>query len=560
MIKNIKRSFLTFLFFSIGAIPNFYNHLNAQSMVVKMLKTASPVICITWNKDGTSFSYAENKNIIVRDSANYSLTQVIETENDNIILLKFPQSTAGEGLDQLASLSKDNVLELRILPQRKPINSVNPNSEDSTFITAPSALAYNQNGNYIATGDENGLITIYMQNYLTNGIISRELSELGTPITSLYFSRDNKLLVSGSMDSSAIIWDVASGKQLKALPYYSRTKAPVLITHDNKQILMPTAQNLIGIFDMNFNKIKEINTTENIKSIDLSADGNKLIVLCENNCFYFYDLQTCELLSYIPAFNPTPITSYAINNITSKIVLCHEDDSLYVLDIENVMLNPSDPAPEFFVEMTNESENYEVTAPEPEPVPEEEPFDITKYKAFFKDGHGISIDFGASLLPSPFFLELYIPVGYKNYNLLFPFYFGGNIEWYIGFSPRDSYPYTYKVNGSFEHNPFLNGIRIYAPVGILIYPWQNGWSMFAQAAPGISLNWIWNGHLGKKGVTSKIFPAFFAELKIGAAWDFFNFSISGRYDAILGFSFATDIGFEFNLLGTRNFWGHKREE
>ena len=245
-----------------------------------MIRTVNPVRAVTWNKNGSTFAYAEDKKIILRDSSGYKLIQTIETNNGVIDFLQFPQSTGGIG-DQLVSLSKDNVLEFRILPQIDPIHVARSDSKNIS-----TALGYNYNGNYIATGCDDGSITLQLQNYLTNVFISRSISKLEASINSLYFSRNNKFLVSASADDSVCLWDVASGKLINAFPYYSQSKVPVLMTNDNKNIIMTTDRNKIGVFNHNFKQLRSIQTEVDIQSMTISADGNKLIILTKDNFFY----------------------------------------------------------------------------------------------------------------------------------------------------------------------------------------------------------------------------------------------------------------------------------
>ena len=540
-----------------------------------MLKTISPVRAVTWNKDGTTFAYAEEKNIFVRDSSGYTLIQSIETSNDPINFLEFTQNTVGDGLNQLASLSQDKYLRFWILPEKDPLHVSKVEGEGQ-----PTAFAYNNNGNYIATADTDGTIKIYMQNYLTNTFISRTLGTLNVPVYSLQFSYDNRYLVSGSADDSACIWNTASGKLVQAFPYYSESKVPVLITNDSNNIIMTTDANTAGIFDMSFNKLRQITTDVAIKSMQVSSDGAKLIILTADNVFHFYSIEGASLTNYIPAFNESPITAYAFNNVTSKVVICHEDGSLYVLDLRNLLLDP-DEEPEAFAAVTekekesgevddSEKETSEETKPydpyakdrkakeENEPEKEELPEPEEDANTFYKDGHGIIANFGVGMMPNPYSMNIHLTLGYRNYELLKPFYFGGFIEPFMGF-PSSSYPYSYEYDGTTLSNPVMVGARLYAPFGICIYPLRNDFEIFAEVYPGIAFTKLWNGRFDQLSAATKFYPSFLMGIKFGVAWDFMNLTIGGNYDFMFGFSASIEAGVIINLGGSRTIWGKKRK-
>ena len=172
MSRTKSLAFYILIFLFMGAFAGRsggISHLYAQEMVIPMVKTPFPVHGATWNKDGTIFAYTEENNIIVRDGNEYSLLQSIQTENGNLQFMEFTQFTEGSG-DQLASLSEDNSLEIRILPNEMPVNRASINSDNF-----PTAMAYNWNGNYLATADTGNAIYIYMQNYMTETLIERKV-------------------------------------------------------------------------------------------------------------------------------------------------------------------------------------------------------------------------------------------------------------------------------------------------------------------------------------------------------------------------------------------------
>lgn len=176
--------------------------------------------------------------------------------------------------------------------------------------------------------------------------------------------------------------------------------------------------------------------------------------------------------------------------------------------------------------------------------------DDINIKTFFKDGHGILANVGVDRLRAPYKFEVTLPVGYRNYDLIQPFYFGGSTEFCLGF-PADSFPYRYYDTNGNLRNPQLVSIKMYSPIGFCIYPFKNSLEVFIEASIGISMHVLWNGQIGGQGVSSKFFPAFYSNLKAGVAWDFLNVSLCGSYDAILGFSYGIEVGAIINIGGTR---------
>jgi COMPASS component SWD3 len=78
---------------------------------------------------------------------------------------------------------------------------------------------------YVATASDDGTINV---NLLRPGPSSvrhppplRQLKAHTAPVLSVAFSPKSNLLVSGSFDESAIIWDVKGGSPLRVLPAHS---------------------------------------------------------------------------------------------------------------------------------------------------------------------------------------------------------------------------------------------------------------------------------------------------------------------------------------------------
>lgn len=501
----------------------FQGFLFGQEKILPTISTEKPIKTISWDKDSSSFAYAEDNKIIVRSASDYSLLQSIETDNGNLLFLSFTQSTEGDGQNQLATLSEQDVLEYRVLPQRAPIHTTY-----QELVSTPTTLAYSYNGNYIATANETGRIQIYLQNYVTQTFIARTIGNLNCPIYSLYFSRDNKYLLASTADEKAYVFEVASGDLLKELPYYSAAKTPVFISHNSQYLISATAKDKVIIYDMESNPLRSIETIFPITSMKLTADGAKLIILTEDNIFRLYDIFTAQLLYFIPAFNGTPITSFAFNNITSRLIICHEDGNMYIINVEDSLVT---------------------YAKKEEPTNEEE---LPEDNLLYKKGHGAIVNLGFMSLPSPFTVGLMLDTGYLNYDLLQPFYVGGFLKPYFGF-PGKSFPLrlTDTNTGNTIKNPFLAGIKIYFPAGFSFYPFENEWEIFAEVQAGFSLNMIWNGKFDNTGISSKLTPSFYGGAKLGFCYKILTCSVTCEYDVIYGFNVSTGVGVTINIGGRK---------
>ena len=525
------------LYISIILFSGLTGFLYAQDMVIPMVKTPFPVHGATWNKDGSIFAYTEENNIIVRDGSEYSLLQSIQTENGNLQFMEFTQVTKGSG-DQLATLSDQNTLEIRILPEEGPVNRAQV-SVDSF----PTAMAYNWNGNYLATADTGRSVYIYMQNYMTETLIERKSEILNEPAKSLSFSPDNKYLAVGSEDNQIYILDVSSGKVLYSMLYPSELNVTPIFTKDSLGIIYPLKKKRIVITDFYGNVQRIIKAKKPVRSLTLAPDGNTLILNCTDNMFYFYSLESGKYMGYIPRYSQAELTCYAFDNAGKKLLQGYGDGCIYILDVEDVFLLPGETPPKFKLYVADDSTSLKGKNLDPSDLAGSAK---RRSKGQYKKGHEIVFDTGFSILPSPFIVDVSTGIGYKNYSLIQPFYFGGEIEPFLGF-PVSDFPYSYSIDGNKIDTPFLVGTKIYIPLGFAIVPYNNDVEFFGEILGGTSLCMLWDRKFGSESITTKIYPSFYVAARVGVGWKFMNVSVRGEYDTILQFSFSANVGFSIKL-------------
>ncbi len=69
-------------------------------------------------------------------------------------------------------------------------------------------------------------------------------------VLSIAFTSDSKLMASGSVDKTIVLWDPATGNELLALKGHTGTVGSVAFSPDDKQLASGSADNTIKIWDV----------------------------------------------------------------------------------------------------------------------------------------------------------------------------------------------------------------------------------------------------------------------------------------------------------------------
>lgn len=210
---------------------------------------------------------------------------------------------------------------------------------------------------------------------------------------------------------------------------------------------------------------------------------------------------------------------------------------------------PQDTDEVIIIEETDETEPLIEPESQTE-APAESEEETRQYEALalirYKNSDTISFKFKVSYIPKPYILGLSLAAGYTEYKMLQPFYFGGYLEPHLGI-PQKDFPFKYEQDGSAISGPLIIGGKLYAPFGICVFPFQQNIEVFVEFEPGITLDMLWNTKFGKKAITSKLYPAFYAAIRTGATYKGFTAFVEGNYDAVLGFGVSIGIGYSFNV-------------
>ena len=126
------------------------------------------------------------------------------------------------------------------------------------------------------------------------GQLDREIIGHTRSIISIKLTSDDSKLVSRSLDGTLRIWKMQTGEEIGTLSGYKSSDTVIAISPDNKKVISECRGNLVV---SNLNTGKEINrisfdNMSKIKTITITPDGDKIIVIFFNNNLVVWDLST----------------------------------------------------------------------------------------------------------------------------------------------------------------------------------------------------------------------------------------------------------------------------
>ena len=138
-------------------------------------------------------------------------------------------------------------------------------------------------------------------------------------VLSIAFTSDSKLMASGSVDKTIVLWDPATGNQLRALKGHTGTVGSVAFSPDDKLLASGSADNTIKIWDVASGREKQTLTghTLFVFSVAFSPDGKMLASGSGDQSVKLWDLATGRELRTLVAA-PTPMPGLPISVAFSR--------------------------------------------------------------------------------------------------------------------------------------------------------------------------------------------------------------------------------------------------
>ncbi|WVQ68988.1 uncharacterized protein L199_007199 [Kwoniella botswanensis] len=124
------------------------------------------------------------------------------------------------------------------------------------------------------------------------------------PVLSISFSPKSNLLVTGSFDESAIIWDVRRGKILRNLPAHADAIWCVGWDHEGAMVLTASADGLIRLWDVNSGqclKTLDNDTNSPVSYASFTPSSYFLLSSTLSSTLRIYNIHTSKVLKTIQA-------------------------------------------------------------------------------------------------------------------------------------------------------------------------------------------------------------------------------------------------------------------
>lgn len=167
----------------------------------------------------------------------HNITSEIQLQAIKAFINKYKKSAT----PQNNTISTEQIV-LGAYMQKNPQLYTHLLKENNLHIKKTYAIAYNNNGQIVATGEGTGCITLW--DITTNK--SKILVKNSSPIISLEFSPDDHIIASGSNDGIIRLWDTANGSLLRILSGHNNGVFEIVFSPDGNTICSISTNNTIN--------------------------------------------------------------------------------------------------------------------------------------------------------------------------------------------------------------------------------------------------------------------------------------------------------------------------
>ena len=219
---------------------------------------------------------------------------------------------------------------------------------------------------------------------------------------------------------------------------------------------------------------------------------------------------------------------------------------LLILKQNELALNNSDVSNKNIKE--KEKENKENKEKEKDKDKDKDKDKNKKSSEFSRKKQFLVIGATGATAPDPFLFSVGLNIGYENFKLLYPFYFGVLLKPQIGFTSPSYFPYYYKKSdGSDFPIPTLIQGQLVAEAGYCVtLSEKHKLDLLISLCVGANVSTIWNFNFSSS-VASNIYFSFYADANVAIAYRYIYAMFTASYDAMLGFNFGGGLGLSIKL-------------
>ena len=537
----------------------FLNTISFSQVYKAAVKSPAPVKNITWSDDGTMFAYIEGSSIYIRSSNNYELLATISQNN-----IKSFGFSREDNHNSLLTLTSDGYFSMWDL---STVSTSKKNLEAEFVINFETVsdinvISFSKTKDIIAASSGNNRLQMYDVDRVEKKADFRVLKEHQSNIYFTDFSSDSEYMVSASEDGVINIWNSEEQSVVLSMKgAFTQNHTPVRITNDKRIIFSKNASTIV-VSSFAGSLLGTIDVGEQIVDIKYLEKTNQLAVQTIKNDILFFSLATFKKVDYIPTVNESAISSFDINKANTKIFVAYEDGNVYMFNLDNVILEQDQTAPDLKTEYKDvndtviETENDTVIETENDNVIDtvnindsviriEGPMVKKSNVIFFPNS--VYLDFGTGIITASdlFTADIFLGAEYKHAQLFPPFYFGGGYEFALGF-PSSDFPYRYSFAGVQANSPLVYMNTIFASGGFVTAPWDIDLILNLSAKFGLRIITVAISAQGNYHVnTTKC--TVYTDLGFGVIYKMFEFDFSCEYDVINGFCPKFTLGWNMSL-------------
>ena len=529
----------------------FLNTISFSQVYKAAVKSPAPVKNITWSDDGNMFAYIEGSNIYIRSSNNYELLSTISQNN-----IKFFCFSREDNHNSMLTLTSDGYFSMWDL---STVTTSKKNLEAEFIINFETVsdikvISFSKTKDIIAASSGNNRLQMYDVDRVEKKADFRVLKEHQSNIYFTDFSSDSEYMVSASEDGVINIWNSEEQSVVLSMKgAFTQNHTPVRITND-KRIIVSKNPSTIVVSSFAGSLLGTIDVGEQIVDIKYLEKTNQLAVQTIKNDILFFSLATFKKIDCIPTIIESAISSFDVNKANTKIFVAYEDGNVYMFNLDDVILEQDQTAPDFKTEykdvndteIETENDNVIDTVNINDSVIRIEGPMVKKSNVIFFP-NSVYLDFGTGIITASdlFTADIFLGAEYKHAQLFPPFYFGGGYEFALGF-PSSDFPYRYSFAGVQANSPLVYMNTIFASGGFVTAPWDIDLILNLSAKFGLRIITVAISAQGNYHVnTTKC--TVYTDLGFGVIYKMFEFDFSCEYDVINGFCPKFTLGWNMSL-------------